>query len=33
MLSIAATIARGASESIGAEKTRTASLLQTGHGA
>jgi hypothetical protein len=33
VLSIAATIARGASESIGAEKTRTASLLQTGHGA
>jgi hypothetical protein len=33
LLSIAATIARGASKSIGAEKTRTASLLQTGHGA
>jgi len=33
VLSIAAMIARGASESIGAEKTRTASLLQTGHGA
>lgn len=33
VLSIAATSARGASESIGAEKTRTASLLQTGHGA
>jgi hypothetical protein len=32
VLSIAATIARRASESIGAEKTRTASLLQTGHG-
>jgi len=33
LLSIAATIARGATKSIGAEKTRIASLLQTGHGA